>query len=182
MNPQNKKQIIAVAVLAVVLLGVLVFQFTRGAKPPEVPAATPPVSGAVAGSTVPAPPGRIAAAQPLELKTVNIDPDTLLKDIEVVPFDYQSNRIERDPMTPLIGIIRAGEAVKAVIPGTPQDVLQKKVTGIIWDKYNPMAVVDDEVVGLGHAYPNGVQVYSIERDHVVFKVRDSLIPVPMKEL
>ncbi len=181
MNPQNKKQIIVVAVLAVVLLGVLFFQLTRGAKPPAIPEpkTTP---GGPAG--IPAAlPGKLAAApQPVELKTVAIDPDALLKDIEVVPFDYQSNRIERDPMTPLIGIIRAGEAVKAVVPGTPQDVLQKKVTGIIWDRYNPMAVVDDEVVGLGHAYSNGVQVYSIERDRVVFKVRDSLIPVPMKEL
>jgi hypothetical protein len=181
MNPQNRKQIIIVAVLAIVLLGVLVFQVTRGAKPPVVPPvkATPGGGPALPVTTASA---KTAAEQPIELKPVDIDPDILLKDIEVVPFDYQSNRIERDPMTPLIGIIRAGEAAKAIVPGTPQDVLQKKVTGIIWDKYNPMAVVDDEVVGLGHAYPNGVQVYSIERDRVVFKVRDALIPVPMKEL
>ncbi|HPO16348.1 MAG TPA: hypothetical protein PLI09_23130 [Candidatus Hydrogenedentes bacterium] len=180
MNPQNKKQIIIVVALAVVLLGVLVFQLTRGAKPPDMPTSTTALPGGAAAT--PSALGKVAMGQPIELKTVAIDPDTLLKDIEVVPFDYQANRIERDPMTPLIGIIRAGEAMKAVVPGTPQDVLQKKVTGIIWDKYNPMAVVDDEVVGLGHAYPNGVQVYSIERDRVVFKVRDSLIPVPMKEL
>ncbi len=124
-----------------------------------------------------------AAAPTLELMQVDIDPDALLKDISVVPFDYQANKIERDPMAPLIGVIRTGEPGKAATAtGALEDVLQKKVTGIVWDDQNPVAVVDDEAVSVGHTYPNGVQVQSIEKDRVIFKVRDSLIPVPMKEL
>lgn len=190
----NRKQIIIAGALAAVLVAVLAYQFLfAGGVTPVVPKNTAPAGGtAVAGAPVAvkpegtqvaqAAPKGAASGQPLELMQVDIDPDALLKDISVVPFDYQANKIDRNPMTPLIGVIRAGEAKAVATPGTAQDVMQKKVTGIIWDDHNPVAVVDDEVIGVGHAYANGVQVQAIEKDRVIFKVRDSLIPVPMKEL
>jgi hypothetical protein len=45
-----------------------------------------------------------------------------------------------------------------------------------------VAVVDDEVVSVGHVFPNGTQVYSIEPSRVILKVGDSTIPIEMKDM
>ncbi len=87
-------------------------------------------------------------------------------------------------MSPLIGYINTGGQeinAQAPVENTLQ-VMRKKVSGIIYDANNPVAVVDDEVVAVGHVYPTGVVVYDIEPKRVVFKVGDSLIPVDLKEL
>lgn len=181
MNQQNKKQVMIAGALAAVLVIIVVYQlFIAGGAtmPPDVPVASTAPKTAAAPRPTTAP-----SAQPTMLVTVDIDPEQLLRDVEVVPFDYQLNRIDRNPMSPLIGTITSGrEAVFS--PGTLQtvDVLQKKVSGILWDDREPMAVVDNEVVAPGHVYPDGVQVHAIEQDRVVFKVGDSYYPVPIKEL
>ena len=56
------------------------------------------------------------------------------------------------------------------------------MTGIVYDEYNPVAVIDDDVVGLGHVYPDGTKVYAIERDRVVFMIGTAKSPVELKEL
>ncbi len=178
MNAQNRKQIIIAGVLVVVLLVVVVYQvFIAGGTP----TAPPSVQTTRTPQTVPP---RTPAAQPIMLETVDIDPEQLLREVEVVPFDYQLNRIDRNPMTPLIGTV-TGPRMPVYSPGTlPRtvEVLQKKVSGIMWDEREPIAVVDNEVVAPGHEYPDGVLVHSIEPDRVVFKVGDSYYPVPIKEL
>lgn len=183
MNAQNKKQVIIAGVLGVALVVVLVWQlFIKGVSPPKAGTAAgakPPVQTAKTASP---PPAGAADNGPMRLKTDEVDLDKLLEDIEVVTFDYQASRIERDPMAPLIGYIRPGETKAVLETPVVADVRRKKVTGIIWDEYDPVAVVDNELVSLGHTYPNGVEVYSIERDRVLFKVGDSLYPVEMKEL
>ena len=57
----------------------------------------------------------------------------------------------------------------------------KQVTGIIWDKKYPVAIVDDVVVHVGYVFPNGARVDKIEPTRVLFKVCDTTIPVEMKE-
>jgi hypothetical protein len=189
-NPQNKKQIIFAGALAALLVVVLVYQFLVKGGITPVPPKDAAAKTSASSSPAPAAPASAVpgasspAQQPLELIQVDIDPDQLLQEVSVVPFDYQANRIDRDPMTPLIGIVRTDAELikKPAKPGSLLYVLQKNVSGIIWDDTNPLAVVDNEVVGVGYTYPDGVQVFSIERDKVIFKVRDSQIPVPMKEL
>jgi len=121
--------------------------------------------------------------EPEKLKTVEVNIDELLANIQQVNFNYQRERIDRNPMEPLITRL-GGEEEEAQQqgPAGPWRVLRKNVTGIIWDEYSPVAVVDNEVVGVGHTYPDGVEVYAIEPERVIFKVGDSLLPVKMKEL
>ncbi len=178
MNAQNRKQIIIAGALVVVLIVVGVYQvFIAGGAPPSAPA----VQTTKAPQTTPA---RAPAPQPTMLVTADIDPEALLREVEVVPFDYDLHRIDRNPMTPLIGQV-TGPRAPMYTPGATTrtvEVLQKRVSGIMWDEREPMAVVDNEVVVPGHVYPDGVLVHSIEPNRVVFKVGDSYYPVPIKEL
>jgi hypothetical protein len=190
MNQEQRKQLIIVGILGVVLVAVLVYQFTRTPPPP---------SGVTSASSAPAVPAEGAANQPAasaapgqqpaktELKHTDINIDELLANIKEVDFDYERDRMPRDPLTPLVGKmaklkVKEGEEGKVVAPATTIEMMNKAVTGILWDSRRPLAVVDDEVVYPGYEYPNGAVVESITRDRVVFKVGDSLIEVPLKEL
>jgi hypothetical protein len=170
----QNRQVIILGVLIVVVIGVFVYQFVLSGS--SAPAST--------GTSTPSPAARanMAVTEPARLKEVSVDSDTLLSEIEVVTFSYADLRIERNPMTPLVGRLNTGEIDLPISKPTTMEVLQKKVTGIIWDQYDPQAVVDNEVVTIGHVYPNGVKVYDIQRDRVIFQVVDSRIPVQMKEL
>jgi len=178
MNEQNKRTVIVAGVLGVVLVGVLIYQFGLNAGPSDI---TLPDGLTVAKSS-----GKEAGSSvaPTKLRRDEIDIDLLLQDIQVVDFNYELERIERNPMTPIVGgPLNGGDP--GIGGGNPHSiaiVLQKRVTGIIWDKYNPLAVIDDEVISLGHAYPAGIEVYSIEANRVLFKVGDTLIPLEIKEL
>ena len=121
MNADNKKQVIIAAVLGVVLVGVLVYQFFIAGGPPPAPkAAKRPAQ--TAAST----PAAGAAVQPTRLKMVDVDIDTLLKEIKVVNFDYAAEKIDRDPMTPLVGsLMQTGREAPLVQP-TAIQVLHEK--------------------------------------------------------
>jgi hypothetical protein len=185
-NAQQKKVIVVVALL-VMLVGVLIFQFARKAPgPPAIQ--NPPVTKA---GGAPAPAGKVAApaeAPKTQIKKTDINIDSLLAGIREVDFDYDKERMPRDPMAPLVGTLtktRGGEEPgkeQPVAPATAVQVMSKVVSGIVWDAKRPIAVVDNEVVYPGYEYPDGTVVASIERNQVVFKVGDSLIQVPLKEL
>lgn len=200
MNPQNRKQFIMAAALGAVLVGVLVYQFVfaGGTKPPPPPKANTTAAGAAKPAAVkpssPAggPTGKMAAASEKQGATsldslgMDIDQllDDLLKEVQVVSFDYQAAASDRDPMTPLVGYIQTGQAITPTETAgspIPFPLLQKKVSAILWDQYNPVAVVDDEVVAAGHVYPGGIQIQAIERDRVIFKINDALVPIELKE-
>ncbi len=177
MNPQNRGQIIAAAIAGVVLVAVLLYQFVlpKGGDSPPVAKAG---ASSAAGTRTP------GIKAPTRLAKVDVDIDALLKEIEVVNFDYDKERIDRNPLTPLVGFFADQENVPPPIDSTLAQggVMRKSVTGILWDNQRPLAVVDDEVVAPGHHYPDGVIVETIERDRVVFRIRESLIPVQLKEL
>lgn len=194
MNPEQKKQLIVVGVLGVVLVGVLLYQFTRPMTPPVDTKSVAPATAAPAGGGggTAAPAGNPAATpgQPAvktELKSTKVNIDELLSNIKEVDFDYDHDKMPRDPLTPLVGKMaklkaKEGEEGKPIAPATTIEVMNKAVTGILWDARRPLAVVDDEVVSPGYEYQNGAVVDSITRDRVIFKVGDSLIEVPLKEL
>jgi hypothetical protein len=188
-NPDTRNKII-LGVLMLVAAIVVVYQLTRGTGTTTTPTTTntprttqsknapttTPAGGAAARTST------ASAASPATFQEVEVDVDALLRDIEAVNFDYQAERIDRDPMTPLVGIVRPQAGMDMAMAPSRLDVLNKKVTGIILDGQSPAAVVDDEVVQEGYVYPDGTMVYDIERDRVVFKIGDSLIPVEMKKL
>lgn len=198
----QKKQIIILVALCIVVVGVLVFQFTRGSGTPSAgagkgdAAAKTAQSGAGKGAAAAktAPP-KTAAPQPsgesgqvdesVQIKKADVNIDDLLSGIKEVDFDYDQNRLPRDPMAPLVGTLtrkkEGAETAEAAAPATPVQVMNKIVSGIVWDARRPLAVVDNEVVYPGYVYADGVVVESIDRDHVTFKVGDSLIQNPLKE-
>jgi hypothetical protein len=175
MNNENRRQIIILAVLMIAAIGVFAYQFGLfgGAAAPSGGAA--PAKTAAAKKTA-------APIATTRLQAVEVNIDELLQGIKVVTFDYEQSRIDRNPMAPLVGYVRPGEIQPTIVPGTLLDVRRKRVSGIVYDPRDPVAVVDDEIVGLGHEYPDGIRVYAIEADRVVFQVGDTLVPVEMKEL
>lgn len=182
MNQENKKQVIIAAVLGVVLVCVLVYQFLIAGGPA---APTQTASSRPATAAGPAPAAPATAATPARLRKVDVDLDKLIRNIEPVTFIYNNERITRNPMTPLVGRIFSASATDQPARtsiGIDFSIRQKKVTGIIYNEYNPVAVVDDELVTEGHQYPDGVIVFRIEPKRVWFEWRDSQIPVELKEL
>lgn len=182
MNQENKKQIILAGILGTVLVVVLVYQvFIAGG------AGTPPnVANNTGSTTSPSSSGSTASlgaasATPERLKQVDVDLDVLLKNIEVVTFDYAKKAISRNPLTPLVGRIRTPVEELALSPASRHEVSQKSVTGIIYNDYKPIAVIDDEVVTEGHQYAGGVILTRIEPKRVWFKWGDAEIPVDLKE-
>ncbi len=204
MNEQNKKQIIIAAVLGVVLVGVLVKQFVFAPGPAATTTAAGGAKTAQAGKAAQA-----KTAAPGALQQVDIDIEALIKSVEVEPINYDTVRIARNPMDPLVGGAlqnldngQAGQGGVTMVNGEPgqdppanpgdeqvpfaptplTDAYSKRVTGIVWDVSYPVAVVDDEVVSVGHVFPNGTQVYSIEPSRVILKVGDATIPIEMKDM
>lgn len=177
---ENRNQIVMLAVLGVALLGVLIWQVMKGTTPTAPPK---PAGNTTTASGKAATPAGKSNPNPTTFKVAEVDIDSLLKNIEVVDFNYEISKIDRNPLSPLVGVVRVqDDAMLQVAPTTMVQVLRKRVTGIIWDDQDPAAVVDDEVVNVGHVYPGGLQVQAIEADRVIFKTGDSLIPVEMKEL
>ncbi len=189
MNKQ-KKQLIILAVLGVAVLGIIVFQMTRGTTPPTPKGVTtvaqPPARTAAPAATT-AQATAATAAKP-EAPQAEINVDELLAGIQEVDFDYDRERIPRDILTPLVGTVTAAKEqqqemhAELVPPAILGDILSKTVSGIVWDPSRPVAIVDNEIVYPGYQYPDGTVVASIEADAVIFKVGDSLIQVELKEL
>ena len=188
MNEQNKKQMIVAGVLMVALLGVLVYQFGIKGLATEVPA-----SGSKPATREKAPrKSRVsqtgsAAVGSGDLDSIDIM--ALIDTVEVIPFDYALSRTARTPMAPLVGTLPPGlstdtgasaeaDALAYVQRGT---TATREVSGIIWDKNFPVAIVDDVVVLVGYEFHNGALVHSIEPLRVLFKVGETIIPVGMKE-
>jgi len=198
MNQENKKQVIIAGALGVVLVVVLAYQFliAGGPAPPPKPASSATAStqpahagGDAKGAKSAKPEGKagekVAAAEgPARLKKVDVDLDALIESLNVVTFVYDNERISRNPMTPLVGRIiapteQAADGTSIINEGT---IRNKSVSGIIYNEFNPVAIIDDEVIAEGHQYPDGVVVTQIEPKRVWFQWRDSLIPVELKEL
>lgn len=182
MNKENRTQVILAGALGVVLVGVLFYQFVLNKGPAPIPssAVPPPPSATASTAGKASSPGTVAQA----LRKVDIDITQLIQEVQQVNFDYMAAQTDRDPMDPLVGsmLIAAPEVGDQISTTTLTEIRRKKVTGIVYDGVDSVAIVDDELVSVGHEYDNGIMVYEIDSRRVTFKVGDTLIPVEMKEL
>lgn len=164
-----------------------------------VPGAADAAPAAAAGAPVPT----NGAAVKSQFQKASVNVDQLIASIKEVSFDYETSRTQRNPMTPLVG-----ESAKATIAtaqgatpqGTPavaisggdaQGVLRSfKVTGILWDKHDPMAVVSyplngqltSEVVTRGFKFGDlGIVVNDIEMERVILNVNGTLVSLQLEE-
>jgi len=193
MNQENKKQVIIAGALGVILVAVLVYQFliAGGPAPPPPPpagseatAAQPSTAGGGSAAAKPAATTVASAEGPARLKKVDVDLDALIESLNVVTFVYDNEKINRNPMTPLVGRVLAPTSADAAVEQmtSPGIIRSKSVSGIIFNEFNPVAIVDDQVITEGYQYPDGVVVTQIEPKRVWFQWRDTLIPVELKEL
>lgn len=191
MNKQ-KTQLIILGALGVAVIGILLFQLTRGTTPPPPKGVStvnqPPARGAAPTPPATAAAAKVPTAEATDAKRADINVDDLLAGIQEVDFDYDRERIPRDVLAPLVGSVAPTKEeqqemnTELVPPAILGDILSKNVSGIVWDASRPVAIVDNEIVYPGYQYPDGTIVASIKADAVVFQVGDSLIQVELKEL
>ena len=71
----------------------------------------------------------------------------------------------------------AEDDAAAEIAEREQRLRRLRVTGIVHDGFNPMAVVNEDVVEVGAQLMNGAVVASIAPDHVVVELDDEMVTV-----
>jgi len=161
MNEDNKKQIIMLAVLGVALVGVFVKQF----------ATSPSTDAAISNSAASPAANDLKTASVFE--EIDMDIEDLVQKISEVKFDYNDSHSARNPSMPLVGkhFIQMAKADGSSPEEQQENLLyyanQMQVTGIIWDKQKPMAVVDEEVVHIGFRFEEPISVKEITPDYVV---------------
>ena len=216
MNPKMKRNVIILSVLGAGLLFVVLkpflmeSEFDRKYRENQQKAAKDQAAGVAPGAAPAA-----AAATPVnaangapgtksQFQKASVNVDQLIASIKEVTFDYDTTRTQRNPMTPLVG-----ESAKAAIataqggeqaPGStpvalansdPQGVLRSfKVTGILWDKRDPMAVISypvngqltSDVVTRGYKFADlDIVVNDIESERVILNVGGSLVSLQLEE-
>lgn len=210
MTPQTKK-LIFLGVLGVVALFVVLRPFLSESEEqrkyrenvekaerdraaglvPGGPASAQPAAAKPGGTTPPAGAANGTAASRSQFQRAEVDIDALIASIQEVTFDYDEERTRINPMTPLVGpmapmrlaVSQDGEETG---PASQEDVLQLirglRLTGILWDKRDPMAVINDDIVARGFLFEDtGVKVHDIEKDRVILNVNDVLVPLEMEE-
>jgi hypothetical protein len=164
--------------------------FFSGVTPPASASTTPNTapSPAAQAADAAAPAGSNAAAPAAAAPEAPVNLDELAKGVEEVRFLYDRMELARNPMTPLVGP-QAVFAATAPGSGDGADQLQAQsellaqqlsVTGIIWDKTFPVAVINDDVVAPGDVLPGGVVVEAIGPDRVTVKAGQTSIPLQLK--
>ncbi len=116
--------------------------------------------------------------------TSNVDIGALTEEVREVEFDYEAERTSRNPMAPRVGptVLAAGDGGEnddeaAEIAEQEQRLRRLRVTGIVHDGVNPMAVLDEDVVEEGARLTNGARVASIAPDHVVVELDDETVTI-----
>ncbi len=162
----------------------------NGAKPATAQPAAAANAAAGAAAQAKAPASAQGAASASAFKQSNVNIDELLASIKEVDFDYALERETRDPMTPLVGDRAMTQLTTSEEGGAPSALnasaaqrlaLNMVVTGIVWDKRAPIAVVNNEVVYPGYVFDSGIAVESIEPSRVLLRVGDSVIPKELEE-
>ncbi|MFA6244617.1 MAG: hypothetical protein WC655_26980 [Candidatus Hydrogenedentales bacterium] len=209
MNPQRKKLIIlaAVGVVALIFIFKAVFSesetdrlyrenFQKAERDraagnvPGGPAAPGAPTGAATSGAGQAN-GTGAGPSRSQFQKAEVDIDALIASIKEVDFDYELDRARINPMTPLVGpmapmrlaVPKPGEEGQATTQEDVQMLIRGlRVTGILWDKRDPMAVINEDIVSRGFVFPDtGVKVHDIEKNRVILNVNNVLVPLEMEE-
>lgn len=177
---EQRKQILILGVLVVGLVGALYWFVLRGSPEDASIIAASEMAGAPGPANV-----QVASAAPVtassNVSTVFVEADIeitrLIQDIKEVDFIYAEVHEARDPMNPLIGtgiVLHQAGGIAGEDGIGGENLLyfaeSKRIQGIIWDSKNPLAVIDDEVVGVGYRLHEQIYVKDITESHVVLSV------------
>lgn len=209
MNPKQKRNAIVLGVLGLAFAFVLFRQFFgETAEQRQYRENMEKSEAQQAAGEAPAPDAVPAAAEPgaapvtkSQFQKAAVDVDQLIKGVQVVAFDYDTDRMQTNPMTPLVGksahqaLASAGGPGDApggaTIAGDAQTVVRTfRVTGILWEKRDPMAVVSypvkgeltSEVVTRGYTFPDTkIVVVDVEQDRVVLDASGTQVSLQLEE-
>lgn len=176
MNVENKKQFIALGALALVLGGVLwMVVFKKGPEGPAIQAgqeASTQMAAATTADTKSGMSSRISSV----FQEAHVDLHELIQNIKEVEFNYREEHDGRNPTVALVGdpmLFRTytdwGDGDE-IAENLLYEANRKNLTGIIWDDDTPLAVIDGEVVGVGHEFQEPIIVKAIEQNFVVLAI------------
>lgn len=183
MTSEQKKQALLV-VLVIIAIAVVVYQLflAGGATTTSTGQSQQQTQQSAQDSAETSESRETPDVQPVTFEEVDVDIDELLESIQVVTFDYALERQSRNPMSPLVGATVMADSMPGDTQARVVDVLRMDVNGIIWDPYDPLAVVDDMVVHVGFTFEDGIRVHAITPTSVIFLVGDALVSVEMEDL
>lgn len=181
MEEQQRKQYLILGVLGLVLVGALYWFVLR--EDPEMAA----IRATAAQAGAPGPGDQMASLQPISALPSNVgtvfveadvDINKLVQNIKEVDFVYAKSHSSRNPLIPLVGTSAlvyspSGQGASGAGSGDVNflyEAQRKIVSGIIWDPDNPLAVINDEVVGVGYQFSSGIRIKTISEDRVVLSV------------
>jgi hypothetical protein len=166
----DKKTIVAIVLIAAALL-VVVWQI-KSSFTPKRPAARPRAAKsqpAVVDQTK-ARASRTAAANE-ELSRKVVEYNNLVAALKKTDIDFEEKKF-RNPMAPLIDESdkkatgqKSWEPREDIIATT---MAGYTIEGIVWDEANPLALVNDQVVGVGDRLDDGSKIVQITKRKVRF--------------
>ncbi|NUM52176.1 MAG: hypothetical protein HUU46_00900 [Candidatus Hydrogenedentes bacterium] len=211
MNPKQKRNAIILGVLGLALVFVLyrsIFGETEQQRiyrenMAKSAAAQPTGDSSATGAPIPATaPGAATPAVKSQFQKAAVDVDQLIDSIQEVAFDYDTDRMQVNPMTPLVGpsahVALGASATSGETPGVTaglasdsQSVLRTfRVTGILYDKRDPMAVVSypmkgqltSEVVTRGFEFADmNIKVIDVEQERVILDANGTQVSLQLEE-
>ncbi len=164
----DRKTILAI-VLGLLAIGIVVYQFTGFASSGKNAASAAPPAPVLAKVTPR--PGPTAQLDKSSLTQDNYD--NLIATVSEKDLAYRSPAF-RNPMSPLVPEQKMLQ-VKADLhledkSGAPIDAVAMgyKIQGIIWNKVAPLALINNQVVGVGEKLDDGSRVTEITPDTAKF--------------
>ncbi|RJP64270.1 MAG: hypothetical protein C4532_19430 [Candidatus Abyssobacteria bacterium SURF_17] len=165
----DKKTVLAI-VLGIVAVGVVVYRFGG-----VIPSGTNAV-GAVADASA------VSAARSLQssaslagipAESATSDYEGLIATITEKDVAFRRNNF-RDPMTALVTDAKdeegkfGGPAANVALGPTDALSMGYTIEGIVWNEVEPMAIVNNQVVGVGEQLDDGAFIAEITNDTVTF--------------
>ena len=163
------KKTIAAVVLGILAVGVIVYQVTGSLSPSKsaVNAAVAPQTTVAKATVQPA-----AVAQAAQASLTQDNYDSLIASVSEKDLAYRDPAF-RDPMSPLIPDPKALKLADIRTDDSgigPIDAVAMgySIQGIIWNKVAPLALINNQVVGVGEALDDGSRVTEITADTAKF--------------
>jgi hypothetical protein len=87
----------------------------------------------------------------------------------------------RNPMSPLVSVAMTGPAIKAVDGSKETLPSGYSIKGIIWNDTAPLALINDQVVGVGERLDDGALITEINPGSVKFTKRGNRFVLVLRE-
>ena len=173
----DSKTILAI-VLVIVAVGVVAWQFLGGTsssainKAKKVAAASTPSAAQPAASSV-----QMVAQEKTVVKQSPYD--KLIARVSERDLAYRAQTF-RNPMAPLVPEPSTGTIVRAEDDST-DEIKGYSIKGIIWNDAQPLALINDQVVGVGERLEDGALITEINPNSVKFSKRGKRYVLVLRE-